>query len=130
MREESVLPRIVNHDYDPAPGAKGTTVTIAIPSAVTATAVTPGQLAQDTAAIAPTSKSIGVDQWKEAAFTLTDKDLMQVQAGIIPMQAKEAVKAVTEAMELFLWGLFLKVPYMNGTAGTTPFAVSATTGLN
>lgn len=130
MREESVLPRVVNHDFDPAPGAKGTTVTIAIPSAITVADVVPGHVSPDTGNITPTSKSIVVDQWKRAAFTLTDKDLMQVSMGIIPLQAKEAIKSLTEAMELFLWGLFLKVPYMNGTAGTTPFAVNATTGLN
>lgn len=130
MREESVLPRVVNHDYDPAPGAKGTTVQIAVPSAITATDVAPGHVAPDTGNIGATTKSIVVDQWKEAAFTLTDKDLMQVTNGIIPLQAREAVRAITEAQENFLWGLFLKIAYQNGTAGTTPFAVSSTTGLN
>lgn len=130
LRERSVLPRLVNHDYDPAPGAKGTTVTIAIPSAVTATDVTPGHTAPDTGPIVPTTRSLVVDQWKEAAFTLTDKDLMSVSMGIIPMQADEAIKAISEAMETHLWSKLLYVPYQNGTAGTTPFAVNATTGLN
>lgn len=130
MREKSVLPRVVNHDYDPVPGAKGSTVTITIPSAITATDVTPGHVAPDTGALAPTSVSLVVDQWKEAAFTLTDKDLMQVSHGIIPSAAEEAIKAITAVMELDLWAKFLQVPYENGTAGTTPFAVSSTTGLN
>jgi hypothetical protein len=131
MRSRSVLPRIVNHDYDPTPGTKMSSVQITIPSAVTATDVVPGHTAPDTGPIVPTSVSLTVDQWKEAAFTLTDKDLMQVSMGIIPSQADEAIKALCDAVELHMWGkLALKVPYENGTAGTTPFAVNATTGMN
>lgn len=130
LRERSVLPRLVNHDYDPAPGSKMSTVQINIPSAITATDVTPAHTAPDTGPIVPTSVSLVVDQWKEAAFTLTDKDLMQVSMGIIPAQADEAIKALSEAVENQLWSKLLKVPYQNGTAGTTPFAVNATTGLN
>lgn len=130
MRSRSVLPRIVNHNYDPAPGQKMSSVQISIPSAVTATDVVPGHTAPDTGAIVPTSVSLNVDQWKEAAFTLTDKDLMQVQSGIIPAQADEAIKAIVNAIEAQMWSQFLQVPYENGTAGTTPFAVNATTGLN
>jgi P22 coat protein - gene protein 5 len=130
MRSRAVLPRLVNRGYDPAPGAKGTTVTITIPSAVTATDVVPGHTAPDTGPIVPTSKSFVVDQWKEAAFTLTDKDLMAVTMGIIPMQAAEAIKALVDAIETHLWSKVILTPYMNGTAGTTPFAVNTTTGLS
>jgi hypothetical protein len=130
MRSSSVLPRLVNHDFDPAPGAKGSTVEITIPSAVVATDVVPAHTAPDTGAIVPTKKSFVVDQWKEAAFTLTDKDLMQVTMGIIPAQAREAVIALVNAIELHLWSKAILTPYMNGTAGTTPFAVNGTTGLN
>lgn len=130
MRAKSLLPRIVNHDYDPAPGSKGTTVTITIPSAVVATDVVPGHTAPDTGPIVPTSVSLVVDQWKEAAFTLTDRDLMQVSHGIIPSQADEAVKAIVNAMETHMWTKFYMSPFISGTAGTTPFALNATTGLN
>jgi len=130
MRAKSILPRIVNHDYDPAPGAKMSSVQITIPSAIVATDVVPAHVAPDTGPIVPTSVSLVVDQWKEAAFTMTDKDLMQVSTGIIPSQADEAIKALVNAVEAHLWSKFLLVPYMNGVAGTTPFAVSATTGLN
>ena len=130
MRARAVLPRILNHNYDPAPGAKMSQVQIPIPSAITATDVVPGHVAPDTGPIVPTFKMITVDQWKEAAFTLTDKDLMQISMGIIPIEADEAVKAIVNAMETNLWGNVLLIPYENGTAGTTPFAVNATTGLN
>lgn len=130
LRAQSVLPRLVNHDYDPTPGTKMSSVQISIPSAVTTTDVVPGHVAPDTGPIIPTSKSFVVDQWKEAAFTLTDKDLMQVSMGVIPSQANEAIKSLSNTVEAYLWSLFQLIPYMVGTAGTTPFAVNATTGLN
>src|SRR5678815_5197046 len=84
LRERSVLPQLVNHQYDATPGAKFSTIQIPIPSAVSAVDVTPGHTAPDTGAVAPTSVSLAVDRWKEAAFTMTDADLMKVDHGIIP----------------------------------------------
>jgi hypothetical protein len=130
LREKSVLPRIVNHDYDPAPGTKMSTVLINVPSAVAVTDVVPAHIAPDSTAVTSSQISLVVDQWKEASFSMTDKDLMQVDHGIIPMQAEEAIKALVEAVETHIWTKFMLIPYMNGTAGTTPFAVSSTTGLN
>lgn len=130
LRSRSILPRLVNRGYEPTPGTKMSSVSVIIPSAITATDVVPAHTAPDTGAIVPTSVNIVVDQWKEAAFTMTDKDLMQVSRGILPPQAGEAIKALANAVESHLWGKFLEVPYVNGTAGTTPFAVSANSGLN
>lgn len=130
LRAKSILPLLANHNNDLTPGAKGTTVTLQIPSAIAATDVTPGHVAPDSGALAPTSVSLEVDFWKEAAFTLTDSDLMKVSAGIIPLQADEAIKAISNALESYLWAKFAGVPYQNGTAGTTPFALSAATGMN
>lgn len=130
LRQVSVLPRLVNSAYDPVPGTKMSSVQIPIPSAVVATDVVPGHTAPDTGPIVPTVKNLVVDQWKEAAFTLTDSDLMKVSMGVIPAQAEQAVKALAEAVETHMWSKILKVPYQNGVAGTTPFALNTTTGLN
>lgn len=130
LRERSVLPQLVNSAYDAAPGAKFSSVLINIPSAVVAQDVTPGHVAPDTGAIAPTQISLQVDRWKEAAFTLTDADLMKVDHGIIPAQADEAIKALAEAVETDLWGRLSGVPYVSGTSGTTPFATDLTAYTN
>jgi hypothetical protein len=130
LRERSVLPQLVNSAYTAQPGAKFSTVLINIPSATVATDVTPGHTAPDTGAIAPTQISMVVDRWKEAAFTLTDADLMKVDHGIIPMQAEEAIKALSEAVETDLWGRLKGVPYVSGTSGTTPFATDLSAYTN
>lgn len=122
LRERSVLPQIVNHAYDATPGSKFSSVLINIPSAVVATDVTPGHVAPDTQALSPTQINMQVDRWKEAAFTLTDADLMKVDHGVIPAAADEAIKALVEAVETDLWSRLTQSPYVSGTSGTTPFA--------
>src|SRR5687767_10469355 len=82
FRQRIVLPRLVNREFDRVPGQKYSTIQIPIPSAIVATDVVPGHVAPDTDALAPTFIQLVMDQWKEAAFTLTDADLMKVRAGI------------------------------------------------
>lgn len=130
LRERSVLPQIVNHAYDATPGSKFSSVLINIPSAVTATDVTPGHVAPDTGAISPTQINMQVDRWKEAAFTLTDADLMKVDHGVIPATADEAIKALVEAVETDLWSRLTLSPYVSGTSGTTPFATDLSAYTN
>ncbi len=130
LRERSVLPQLVNSAYDAAPGAKFSTVLINIPSAVTAVDVVPGHVAPDTQALSPQQISLQVDRWKEAAFTLTDADLMKVDHGIIPQAADEAIKALAEAVETDLWGRLIGVPYVSGSSGTTPFATDLSAYTN
>lgn len=53
---------------------------------------------------------------------MDDKGLVQVDNGIIPMQAKEAVKSLANGIEDYLWSLLAaKVSGYAGTAGLTPF---------
>ncbi len=126
LRNRVVLPRLVNRAYDGAPGEKFSTVRIPIPSAIVATDVVPGHVAPDTGPIAPTFVQMVVDQWKEAAFTLTDEDLLKVSHGIIPMQADEALKALAEAIDDHIWSRAKGFSTVVGTPGVTPFATDLT----
>ena len=119
------MARLVNSGYDSTPGGRGSTVTIPIPSAVTAVDVAPASVPVAAPDSAPTSATIVVDKWKEAAFTMTDKERVEVseQAGFLPMQASEAVKAVSNAVENDIITEFRKNCFTRtGTAGTTPFS--------
>ena len=68
------------------------------------------------------SATIKLDRWMEAPFYLTDKDLMEANRGVIPMQASEAVKAIANDVNATLLGLGRKFYGMVGTPGTTPFS--------
>lgn len=124
LRENCVMPRLVNTDYGADARRKGSTIDVPIPSAVTAVAVTPSTADPANADIAPTSAQINLDQWYEAPFYLTDKEILESENGIIPMQASEAIKALANNVNGYLMGLYKGVYGVSGTAGTTPFATS------
>src|SRR6056300_871926 len=92
LREQAIMPMLVNRAYESLAGEKGSTIDVPIPSAIAAQDVSPGATPPSTADVAPTSVAIAMDQWKEAPFYLTDKDIMTAMDGIIPMQASEAIK--------------------------------------
>jgi hypothetical protein len=76
-------------------------------------------------AVTPTSVALTLDQWYEAPFAMDDKGLAQVQNGILPMQASEAIKAMANNIDQYIWGLTHGANGFYGyagVAGTTPFA--------
>lgn len=130
FRQKIILPRLVNRSFDRVPGAKFSTVQIPIPSAIVATDVVPGHVAPDTDALAPSFIQLVMDQWKEAAFTLTDADLMKVRAGIIPMAVESATTALAEAVNTQVWTRAKGFGNFAGTPGTTPFATDLAVYVN
>src|SRR4051812_29804250 len=99
------MPLLVNRQYEAIAGQKGSSIDVPIPSAIAAQAVTPNNTAPSTADIAPTSVNIPLDQWYEAPFYLTDKDMLVASNGLIPMQASEAIKAIANNIDTYLFGL-------------------------
>ena len=122
LRGTCVMPRLVNSDYSNLAAQQGASIDVPIPSAIKAQAVTPGATSQDTGDISPVAATIKLDRWMEAPFYLTDKDLMEANRGVIPMQASEAVKAIANDVNATLLGLGRKFYGIVGTPGTTPFS--------
>ena len=129
LRGMNVMPRLVNSDYQGAAEQKNSVINVPIPSAITALAVVPGATPPATGDVSPTSVPITLDQWFEAPFYLTDKDMMNAAAGTIPMQASEAIKALANQVNNYILGFGTNFFSMAGTPGTTPFA-SDTTGAS
>jgi hypothetical protein len=128
LRQQVVLPKIVNRSYEDriGPAARqGSTVNVAVPSAISTRSVTADVVPPAVTAVTPTSISITLDQWKESPFAMSDQAISQVQRGIIPMQMSEAVKSLANTVDDYLWSLIdstAGVYGYTGTAGTTPFA--------
>lgn len=122
LREECVMPAVVNSDYSTDAKRQGETITIDIPSAIAAQDVTPGRTPPDDAGIQPTTATITLDQWKEAPFFMSDKDLQNVKAGVISNQMTEAVRSLANAVNQNIFGNYNGIYGYNGTAATTPFA--------
>jgi hypothetical protein len=132
LRQMAITPRYVNRQYETLAGERGSTIDVPIPSAIAVQEVSPAATPPSTADVAPTSVSIALDQWWEAPFYLTDKDILTAMNGIIPMQAGEAIKAIANKVDSYILGLYpafygyveetssgsLVVPFAGGT--TTP----------
>ena len=122
LRENAVMPWLVNKSYSDMAANKGASIDIPIPSAIAAQEVAPNNVAPTTGDVAPTSVTFKLDYWYEAPFYLTDKDFMEVMSGTIPMQASEAIKSLANRVDQHLLGLYTEVYGVWGTPGTTPFA--------
>ena len=122
LRQMAVMPRYVNRAYEATAGEKGSSIDVPIPSAITAQVVSPSNTAPDDAGFVPTSVNLPLSQWYEAPFFLSDKDMLEVQSGTIPMQATEAVKALANNVDSAILALYKKVYGYAGVAGTTPFS--------
>ena len=102
LRQQVVLPKIVNRSYEDriGPAARqGSTVNVAVPSAITTRSVTADVVPPADTAVTPTSVS--------------------------PMQMSESVKSLSNTIDDYLWSLIDStggVYGYTGTAGTTPFA--------
>lgn len=125
LRQRLALVHIANKDYESLITAakRNATVQVCIPAAVATRAVVPDVVPPAVTAVTPTTVAITLSEWREAPFVMDDKGLSQVDNGILPMQASEAIKGLANYIENFLWSkLALGVYGYAGTAGVTPFA--------
>ncbi len=126
LRENAITPRIVANMTTSIAGKKGSTIDVPIPSAVSATDVTPAATAPVAGGVVPDSVPVALTNWKEAAFDLSDSEYEQAMDGILPMQASEAIKSIVNAVDQSILALYIKFFGFQGTAGTTPFGSGVT----
>lgn len=124
LRQNAVLPRLVNTSYNTQAGERGSVVEVPIPSAIAVTSVTPAATAPAGSNLIPTVAQIAMNQWEEAAFTMSDKEQREIMGGTMPMVASEAIKALSNSVDVFIAKLFRGFYSTAGTAGTTPFATN------
>ena len=130
LREFCVMPRLVNTDYATEARQKGDTIDVPIPSAIAVADVAPAAFAPNPADASLAKAQIQLSYWREAAFYLTDKDILEAMNGAMPMQASEAVRALANDVNAKIFTLYTGIYGFTGTPGTTPFGadVGAATG--
>lgn len=122
LRQNAIMPLLVNRDYEDMAAEKGNSVDVPIPSAVTAVAVVPSPTPPANADQTPTKVNVPLDQWYEAPFYLTDREMMEVMDGYIPMTASEAIKALANNIDNYIFStMYPEIYGFVGTPGTTPF---------
>ena len=123
LRENAVMPKLVNRDYEGKAAQKGASIAIPLANEFAATAVTPGYTHTSAGVndINPTVKNCVLDQWFESKFIMNDKDLREVQNGIVPRTVESAMAAIANKVDTSILGLYSKVGNAVGIAGTAPF---------
>src|SRR5260370_26847664 len=113
LRQQAIMPRLVNAAYSDIAGDKGTSIDVPIPSAVATRAVVAAAVPPQAADLGPTKVNIPMDQWIEAPFQLSDKDALEAMAGVFPMQASETINSLPNYADQFL----LQLPDDSETGG-------------
>ena len=139
VRKNSVMPRLVSNKSDVAQAQKGAVVTVPVSQKMVAKDATPG--ATSPTDVTPGGAQVELSQWKDAEFTLDDKEVAEIAGGgptgvpnlggleidqWAPAQMVEAVEALVVEADSYALGLFKDVYNAEGTAGTTPFAANLT----
>ena len=126
LRENAVMPRLVNRSIGDGAREKGDTIDIPLSAAATTRTVTPAVTQAANVDFTPTKVQLPLDQWKESPFQLSDKELAEIDAddSFIPMQTSEAIKALANGIDSFILGKFTGIWNYSGTAATTPFATN------
>lgn len=130
LRQNAVMPRLVNRSYESLAASEGNVVNIPIPSAIAQRAVTPSVTINSNVDSAPTAAVVTLDYWYEAPFQMSDNDYVSASSRLMPMQASEAVKALANGVDAYIMGKHTGIFGMSGTPGTTPFGGSLNMAAN
>lgn len=122
LRENAVMPRLVNTDYGSDARKRGSSVDVYIPSSLgDADDVTPGPLPVQPADLTPKFVPVVLNRWKKKDFYMTDRDLGEVADGYYNVQVTEAARSIANAVDKDLLALYKSVYGFAGVAGQTPF---------
>ena len=125
LRQNAIMPRLINTDYSNEVAEQGDTIDIPIPSAIQTRDVVPGpnNVAPNNE-VKPKKTQLVLNNWKEAPFTMNDKEITSVMRGVAPRQLQEAVKAIANDVDGSILNCYKDVYGVAGTAGSIPFATS------
>jgi hypothetical protein len=124
LREQCVMPQLVNADYSKDAEMVGATIDVPVPTAQTVSDVTPSNTAPAPANITPTTVQISLNKWKKSDFHLTDKQIKEIEAdkNFFPMQIGEALRALANQVNADIHAEYTGIYGFVGTPGVTPFA--------
>jgi hypothetical protein len=132
LREQAIMPRLVNGDYSTEAAEKGDTIDVPIPTANSASDVTPGPVYSSATNTTPGKVQVTLNNWKKSNFHLSDKDMTEINKNrhFLPMQMQEAIRALANAVNEDIHAEYQGIYGYTGTAGTTPFASTVTDATN
>lgn len=126
LRENAVMPRLVNRSYDSLAAQPGNVINVPTPSSISVRTPTAAVTWDSNQDFSPSTVAVTLDFWREASFHLSDSDFLSIERGYIPMQASEAIKALANAVDVYIIGKHTGIYGFAGseTGGTTPFSTN------
>ncbi|MCG8492274.1 MAG: hypothetical protein MI743_11710 [Sneathiellales bacterium] len=132
LREQAIMPRLVNGNFSALAAEKGDTIDVPIPADLEAENVTPGSVQPAPSSVTVEKIQIELNNWKKANFHLTDKEMMEVAGrdDFLPMQASSAIRALANAVNRSIHAEYKGIYGTVGTPGTTPFETDSKDATN
>jgi len=127
LREQAIMPRLVNGNFSAEAAEKGDTIDVPLPADLEAVNVEPGSVAPANTRPDMEKIQIELNNWKKASFHLTDKEMMEVSGheNFIPMQVGSAIRALANAVNISIHQQYKGVYGLVGTPGVDPFATDS-----
>lgn len=114
LRNNTVLPRLVNMDFSRQAQQKTDVININVPAAVPSRDVTPGPTPPANTNTVPTKVPLTLSNWREATFEVSDKEMAEINEGILPMEASEAIASLADDVDQ---SIFATYPAFYGLVG-------------
>ena len=126
FRQQAIMPRLVNSDFAAEAAQKGDTIDIPLAQSIAVEDVVPSHTPPAPADHSAQTVSIKLNNWKRAAFYLTDKELLQVDAdhNYIPLHMQEAVAALASTVNKSVLALYAHTPHVLGVPGEDLFSAA------
>lgn len=99
LRANSVMPRLVNRDFDTLGAQPGSSIDVPIPPTIATADVTAANTPPSTSDITLSTVNVPLSSWKEAAFYMTDKDLLEVEQDKLPGVVESALASIVSTID-------------------------------
>jgi len=130
FRETAILPRLVNSSLSAEAAQRGDSIKVPISQPVEASDVVPSHQMTAPPDTSAHSVTVPLNNWKRAAFHLTDREMLQIEAqsSFVPLQMAEAINALANAVNQSVLDLHPVVTAAIGSPGETPFQSEPASG--
>lgn len=123
LRKRTVMPSLIRRDFDDEAAQRGDTIDVWDRETPDVRDVSPSNTPPSTGDTTLDKTQITLDNWKEAPFYMTDKDILEVvQNGVVPDQVSMAAKKLAETINQSIFATYTRVGNYVGSAGSSPFA--------
>jgi len=122
LRKRTVMPSLVRRDFDDEAAQKGQTIDLFETETPDVRDVSPSNTPPTTGDTKTAETKITLDNWKEAPFYLTDKDILEATEGVVPDAVEKAAKKLAEQINSDIFSTYYRVYENVGSAGSAPFS--------